>query len=126
MNVTDYRKLVFSINEIDPITGVYYFNGCSKTYYVEEEGELGYPKVMSITQWKHWVNTDRLVFNWLINTPFIDYSTYKTLSDITENNNYFYMINFFNIAFVSDNKNIGFSCIPVSYTHLTLPTNREV
>jgi len=44
MNVTDYRKLVFSINEIDPITGVYYFNGCSKTYYVEEEGELGYPK----------------------------------------------------------------------------------
>lgn len=112
MNVIDYRKLVFSINQIDPLTGVYYFNGCSKTYYLDEEGELGYPKVMSIAQWKHWFITDRLVFNWLINTPFIDYSTYKTLSDITENNNYFYTINFFNIAFISDNKNIGFSCIP--------------
>jgi hypothetical protein len=112
MNIQDYKKIIFSLNSIDPLTGVYYFNGCSTTYYLEEEGEIGYPKVMEISQWKRWYKEDRKVFDWLINTPFLDYPTYKNLSDITENEKYCYMINFFNVKFIKENKNIGFKCVP--------------
>lgn len=107
-----YEELIFALQDIDPITGVSYFNGCSNTYYMEEEGELGYPKVMAVDLWKHWYKNDKFVFNWLINTPFHDCVTYKKISDIQENERYFYMINFFNVEFVASNKNIGFKCIP--------------
>lgn len=112
MNITDYRKLVFSINEIDPITGVYYFNGCSKTYYVEEEGELGYPKVLLTYQWKDIFKTNKNVYNDRINTPFIQYATYKNVQDISEHKKYFYMIMFYSVDFIVSNKNIGFRCVP--------------
>lgn len=114
MNVKEYKKLVFVLEPIDPITGVNYFNGCSKTYYQEEENKLSYPKVMAVDQWKHWFKNDRLVFNWLINTPFHEYCTYKNYDQLNSDENYIYAINFYNVDFIESNKHIGFKCIQPS------------
>ena len=112
MSIEKYKKLVFVVEPIDPITGVNYFNGCSKTYYIEEENELLYPKVMEVNQWKHWFKNDKSVFNWLINTPFHDQCTYKQYNQLHSDEKYIYAINFYNVDFIESNKQIGFKCIP--------------
>lgn len=110
--MTEYNNLLCALDDdIDPITGFNYFNGCSKTYHIDKEENLTHPIVVALDQWKYCLKTDKNILKCIINEPF-ENVTYKKIKEISDNEKYFYMINFFNVDFIFHNKQIGFKYIP--------------
>lgn len=115
------KKVVFALEEYDSILKTNRPNGSSKTWYLEEEGALDYPKM-----WGRWnliqeneSNGAKIfpkdVFESQVLPNFYrEFFETKEPKDIF-NDNYVYLINVFDPNFFVRNKKIGFSCISKKY-----------
>jgi nucleoside-diphosphate-sugar epimerase len=113
-------KINFAVEDWDSIIDYYRPNGSSKTWYMEEEGKLDYPKM-----WGFWNIFDTHDsqhkmfsienFNSLSIPSFRD--EHHNLLKVNEdsNENYVYFINIFDPSYFKRNEKIGFSTIHKKY-----------
>jgi nucleoside-diphosphate-sugar epimerase len=113
------KKLRFSLEDWDSIINYYRPNGSSRTWYLEETGEIGIPKM-----WGKWnvfdtENNNKLfsqdVFKELVMPHFYNHCVEVLTKDKLTNNKHIYFINVFDPSFFVKNIDIGFKCISKEY-----------
>lgn len=112
-------KLRFSLEDWDSIINYHRPNGSSKTWYLEETGEISIPKM-----WGKWnvfdtENNNKLfsqnVFKELVLPHFYNDCVEALTKDKLLNKKHIYFINIFDPSFFVKNVEIGFKCISKQY-----------
>lgn len=113
------KKLTFSLEDWDSIINYHRPNGSSRTWYLEETGEISIPKM-----WGKWnvfdtENGNKLfsqnVFKELVLPHFYNDSIDSLTKDKLINKKHIYFINIFDPSFFVKNLEIGFKCISKQY-----------
>lgn len=113
------KKLIFSLEDWDSIINYHRPNGSSRTWYLEETGEISIPKM-----WGKWnvfdtENNNKLfnqnVFKELVLPHFYNDCVEVLTKGKVENNKHIYFINIFDPSFFVKNLEIGFKCISDEY-----------
>ena len=113
------KKLRFSLEDWDSIINYHRPNGSSRTWYLEETGQISIPKM-----WGNWnvfdsENNNKLfnqnVFKELVLPHFYNDSVEPLTKDKLVNSKHIYFINIFDPSFFVKNMEIGFKCISQEY-----------
>jgi len=109
------KKTIIAIEEWDSILNYYRPSGHSKSWYLEEDGKLDYPKMWGFWNIYDTENNNKLFSHQIfrdLTTPSYNknFIEYKEISKITDED-YLYCINIWDPNFFNRNKNIGFKTI---------------
>ena len=113
------EKLRFSLEDWDSIINYHRPNGSSKTWYLEELGEISIPKM-----WGTWNVFDtengyklfnQSVFKEMVMPHFYNDCIELSTKDKLLNKKHIYFINIFNPEFFIKNVDVGFRCISEQY-----------
>jgi nucleoside-diphosphate-sugar epimerase len=113
------NKLRFSLEDWDSIINYHRPNGSSRTWYLEETGEISVPKM-----WGNWnvfdtENNNKLfnqnVFKELVLPHFYSDCIESSTKDKLLNKKHIYFINIFDPSFFVKNLEIGFKCMSKEY-----------
>jgi nucleoside-diphosphate-sugar epimerase len=112
-------KVVFGLEDYDSILQAPRPNGSSRTWYLEEEGQMDIPKMWGVWNLMDIHSNYKLfskeTFKDQVSPNFYEeYVTYKYQSEINSQN-YIYLISVYDPNFFIRNEKIGFKCISKKY-----------
>jgi nucleoside-diphosphate-sugar epimerase len=113
------KKIVFSLEDWDTILNFHRPNGSSRTWYLEETGQVDFPKmwgrwnILNVEDGNKMFGIDTITEQ-VIPSFYSDYVEFLTKEEL-EGKNHIYLINIYDPNFFKRNYDIGFKCISEQY-----------